>query len=264
MTSDMDFDFRLGLIVFFGGLWIYLLRYLKTVTSNDPTSKMLIFVAFLHFVVLAYLCLSLFSFYSAGVAQLGQGAKISGTESVDGILFGTWPIVLIALALSFVAAKLELPSSEKGFLLVFYVALFVVAGVAYLWLLADTPVAKSLAINWKLIAGLFVAIPLAFLVYLLVLSCLFADATITTDKEVYKANDPVYVWVNPTGYLFRPHITRIRCNLLDTTNDAIDRPLMVPPDKHLCASFIQVNFEAQAIPLRFERFHRLRIVPTDV
>jgi hypothetical protein len=261
----MDFDFRLGLIIFFGGLWVYLLNRIRSVTTNDPTSNALLFLGFLHFVVLMYLCLGLFSFYSAGLVYLSRSTSETLVPSlVESILFGTWPVAMFALVISYISTKIDFPDSQHLFLIVFYVVAFVAAVAFYFGFLHDTPVGTSIIDAWKWLFVFFIAIPIAFMVYIIVLSSVFADIVIMTNKDFYGPIEPIHVSITPCGYVLRPHIMRISCGVFErVTSMSTEMTVTILAEKRGNASFIQVDFMPQAIPFKLRAFRPLHIISAN-
>ncbi len=252
-------DLRLGLILFLGGLWVYLLDVIRDLTLNEPTHAALFFLGFVHFVVLAYLGLSLASLYSAGLADLGGVRQpIRWAAPIDRILFGTWPVVLVALVLSFAVTKLGFPDAWRAFVLVFFVV-----GLAYTLLyhavFRTTPLGKVF-VAWSPMLGLFAGLAIGYFVYLPIVAAFLADVEVTTDKEFYTAQDTIVVSAKPGGYVLRPTITRVSCGLF-ARSDPPESTLSIPPDEHFGESFIEVDFRPQAIPLKLREFHYLRILP---
>ena len=255
----MDFDFRLGLIILLGGLWVYLLGVIRDLTVNDPTHPPLLFLAFVHFVVFVYLALALWSFYLAELRHFGGGPATADAGLIDVILFGTWPLVVVGLLASFLITKIPFPGAYKAFFVLFYAVGLACLAVLYFAVLRGTPIGVAMAAQTKAL-GLFFALclPIGSFIYLLLASVVLADVQIRTDKEFYTAREEILLSVRAAGYVMRPTVTKISCGLFEMKSPG-DVTVAVPPDKHLGSDLVEVEFTPQAIPVPFKHYHHLRV-----
>jgi hypothetical protein len=114
--------------------------------------------------------------------------------------------------------------------------------------------------NWKAVFYFFGGMPVGFILYLIVVSTFLADIDVTTDKEFYRSDYLVRVALNPGGYILRPSVTKVSCGLFELKGSiGTNRTIVIPPDRHVGAEFIEVELRPDVIPLRLTRFHYLKM-----
>lgn len=255
----MDFDFRLGLIAFLGGLWVYLLSLIRGITANEPTKPTLLFLGGTHVLTFVYLLLSLYSFYSAALHAISDpdaAVTILGARQVDAILFGTWPIVLTCGACCFVVSRFGL---EIGWLLLFIALILVVSAVFFLPLPHNVQLSPVISEHRTSILMFLIVAPVLSVMAIPFVAMLFADVEIETDKEFYGPNESVIVYVNAAGYVFRAQLDTLECGGFQTRVN--DRGVFsISPDLLHGDPVIHVQFHPQVIPFKLDKFKRIRIV----
>jgi hypothetical protein len=227
--ADKFMDPRLifAMIAFLGGLWIYLQRAILDGTAAAPADYLLLPLAFSHFVVLVYLLLTLAIFFWQGMATSGY-PEPPISRHVSRLLLSTWPITLVALCISYVTAKLGIHDAFKSMFIVVPLTGVTFAGLAY-WSVQRAELTPDFPHRrWfiELIAFSF-AIVVAFVPYMAVMSYVFSDVTVTTDKEVYVEGD-LTVTIRRAGYVICPTISAIECGKVRqklTTDGAYTLPL---------------------------------------
>ena len=108
----MEIRFLLALIALLGGIWIYLFNVVLRVTATEPAEYALVLLGHADFVVLVYLALGLCALYRAGLKAASLSTENDAPATTgDLILFGTWPVAIISLGVSFLVIKLPIPEA---------------------------------------------------------------------------------------------------------------------------------------------------------
>lgn len=201
--------FTFTLTIFFGSLWFYFLNFIKELTTNNPSDTNLFFLSFLHYLVFVYFLIALILFYETGL-QLVEEEKVSVLPTpIIKFLFSTWPVVLVGCCVSYVLVKFFPPSYNIA------ISLYTPLGLALFTYFASkkfqlNQLLKELKDEKNLVVYYFSFFVISlFFFYLVIMSCLFADIEIQTDKEFYTSRDNVLVSVASSGYLFNPDIKKI-------------------------------------------------------
>jgi hypothetical protein len=264
-NPEITLAFVLTLIVFLGGLWIYWLRVIIDLTTTEPTNASLLFFGFMHFVELVFLILGLWVFYLKAIENLDSAAADRNLVVIaETIFFGTWPVIVAALVISYAFTKIAAFSKElKVLFLVFYA---VVAGFLAWMYFAHTKnfaAAVPLVANWEILFLFLFVLPIGFLIYLMLISPFLADVEIKSDKEFYKADETITICVRSRGYLLRPSITRITCGLFEVSRQIDDIVVAIAPEKRSNDHLLRVDFRPQVIPFSFHRYHYLKFAPAE-
>jgi hypothetical protein len=264
-NPEITLAFVLTLIVFLGGLWIYWLRVIIDLTTTEPTNASLLFFGFMHFVELVFLSLGLSVFYLKAIENLDSAAADRNlVVMAETIFFGTWPVIVAALVISYALTKIAAFSKElKVLFLVFYA---VVAGFFAWMYFAHTKnfaAAAPLVTNWQILLLFLFVLPIGFLIFLMLISPFLADVEIKSDKEFYKADETITICVRSRGYLLRPSITRISCGFFEVSRQIDDIVVAIAPEKRSNDNLLRVDFRPQVMPFSFHRYHYLKFVPAE-
>jgi hypothetical protein len=97
------------------------------------------------------------------------------------------------------------------------------------------------------------------LVWVLTLGVFLSDVQITTDKEFYKADEPVLISVRAAGYVFRPYISKMTFGVYDRAISS-DETILVKPEDHRGQDLIMVEYHSQVIGLQRVAYHSVKMV----
>jgi hypothetical protein len=199
-------DFNFVLLGFIGAVWLFFLKLISDVGTNNPASSVLMVLAFIHYVVFIYLLIALVSFYQRGMLSVSGDAKKASPSRAEEFLIATWPVTLLALALGFLYFQSVNSVSGTGFILSF-VAVFIIAAIAISWWTKGALHRYILIANLPLYPLVFFAI--GVVPYMLVMSLAMANLQVKCDKEFYESGDEAKCEVVVGGYVFLPYIQEI-------------------------------------------------------
>jgi hypothetical protein len=255
MPSDMEIGFLLSIIGILGGIWAYLYKAILELTIAAPSDLTLIFLCFTHFVVFAYLTLSLFAFYSTGRALLERLPPSEKSKLATRIVLDTWPITMIGLFVSFFLTKLS--ASEFGLKVSLIIFGCLTIGLSLFIKPGGVDRRTSFDIKFKKI-GFLVVIIILSIPYMMVMSFFLSDVIITTDKEFYKPDEPIMINVVPSGYAFRSTLKNMSLGLFHKEiND--DDTVVVTPKEYRDMNLIEVDYQTQVFGLNRKAYTTLKI-----
>jgi hypothetical protein len=260
----MDLGFLLSLIAFLGGIWIYMLGHILDLTLRAPADSNLLFFGFVHFIIFLYLVTALLVFYKKSLNSVrSTRSRADDSGSIETLLFKTWPAILLILLIAFFSTNLDFPEAFQFFFVIIYLLV-----AAYgLWLYistvslakgSDRPIYRNVIFRYFMTVVISAPLSIAFLI---LMSTLFADVQIKTDKEFYRIDDPILVSVRSGGYVLRPFITKVSCGTLEFNTPGLgDSVVHIGPNRR-CQ--LRVEYEPQVIPLKLIKTHDLIIAPTE-
>lgn len=252
----MDLGFLLSLIVFLGGLWVYLFRPIRQIIAGDSAA---LFLGYLHFTVLTYLGLALYVFYRRGLGETiemgGSGLNVSAA-----IIVTTWPLVLLCAGVSFLLVK----ASSSDFAVKFYMLILSVAafvGAIYQGI-HQRHSGHAIQLSPTLIFIFFFGIALGGIAYMLLLSFFLADVEVTTDKEFYTDTECVILSAQAGGYIFRPSITGVVFGGYRNTFSG-NQTLVIRPEIHNGNDLVVVEYEPQVFTKKRKAYHYVKMARVD-
>jgi hypothetical protein len=256
-VSAMDLSFLLALVVFLGGIWVYLYKVILDLTVTEPDAPTLLSLGITHYVVFLYLAVSLVILYAAGISAAKPPPPSPWLSLAQTILFNTWPITILVLLLSLLSANVGPESAFKWVFIFFSVA----ALVSFFLLIWSGKTSPSNSVSWGGQMGVFLmSIPIAATFYLMLMSEFLADVQIKTDKQFYEAADTILVSVRAGGYIFRPHLFSISCGIFEQ-HISSDVTLAIPPEQRgHTGGVLWVTFRSEIVSLTRKRYHLLNIV----
>ena len=237
----------LTLVVFLGGLWVYLHKAISGLTVTEPDAPTLLLLGVMHYVVLVYLALGLIVFYAAGNSSGNPPPPDPSLALTQTFLFKTWPVTILILVVSFLAAKIG-----NTYRLVLD-GLALAAAVSFFMLFWKREV------SWGQIALFFLGIGISAIIYLMLMSVAFADVEIKTDRQFYAATDTILASARAGGYIFRPRLSRISCGIFQK-DISYDVTLEIPPNQHCGDGLISVTYRPQLFSLTKTRYHQVNVV----
>jgi len=252
----MELSFALSLVVLLGGQWFYLLGSIRTLTAESPSATPLYFYGEAHWVVTVYFTMSLIVLYQLGI---GESTYKSGSAWAVLALTRTWPAGALVALIPAATANV-LPSNSKAFDWARWVSVAVIV-VSAIWIAVRQQTSMGLSPISLVLLVTFLA-SLGSLLYIIVMSEIFADVTIQTDKELYKADEDVLVSIRTTGYLVRPRITELALGSFRRTS-AFDQTYLIKSSERGGDWLIKVTYETEAGSIARERFHELHVVRNE-
>lgn len=257
----MDAGFRFGLIVFLGGIWYFLLNAIKDVTANDAAHPALLFLAVLHFIVLVYLCLTLYSFFVIGVSLIGPTkVEVPGAQMIDAFVFTSWPAVVLASSLTYLVACLGLGDTIGATVHAFCYTVLATTAALYFFLFRGTALAQRPFQLWWVTPVVLVGLYLMGSLAAAAVSPFMADVQISTDKGFYQPNEPITVSVKTKGYVFLPNVSNIYCGKFNAKRRGT---YLITPEMRADSNYIMVEFVPQVIPLTLVRSYELQVAKSD-
>jgi hypothetical protein len=254
-ANAMDLRFLLTLIVFLGGVWMYLYKLISGLTVTDPAAPVLLTLGVMHYIVLVYLALSLVIFYVAGTSTGNSPPPTPWLSLSNTIVFKTWPVAVVALILSFLTAKLGSETNSP-----WVSPFFVLAAIFSFYKFWNAKAAPANAASWMEMGVFFLSVPIVAVPYFLFMGVALADVQIQTNKQFYEPNDVIQVSLRAAGYMFRPQLSSISCGAFHRDIDR-DVMLAIPPEERgHTGGLLSVRFRSQGIPLRKTRHQQLNIV----
>lgn len=259
--TRVDSGLLFTLIAFLGGAWILVLDQILTRTKSTPADMRLMPLAVTHCVIFAYLVLTLIVFFWRGMRGIGyRESEIA--RGAARLLFGTWPVTLIALVLSFAAAQLEIPRGFNAFIYVFPVVA-IAFGLLVLFTARKIKPNHGLPrIRWITEVILFpLFVLMMFQVYLLAMSILFSGVDVKADRETYAGTGDITLLVRPSGYVLNPVIKAIECGGF---RKEVNGPgaYVIPLSEVGNADYLEVEYEPQIIRNRRKHYESLWIAKT--
>jgi hypothetical protein len=251
----MDSGFLLSLIVLLGGIWIYLYRLILDLTVTAPADPTLLFLGYMHYIVLSYLALALYLFYRIRRASVEDSSVKKRIEFATGILVETWPFAVIVLVFSFVSAKVVTGGWRAvGFFIV-------LAGLIpfYRTLRAARSRPQGVRVRAEHLAWFWISIVPCGLAYICLMSFVLSDVKIETDKTFYRQSEPVLVSVRAAGYIFRPRLSKLSFGIYQKEL-ILDETVLVPADKHLDQELIMVDYVPEVFGIKRTAFHVVNLV----
>lgn len=262
-------DLLFALTLALGSAWLYLLTQVLELSSMQAGVYRGVFVAFAHFVVFAYLVLTLFCLYRHSTRGL------SGTNSVLLLVLYTWPAALISLAVcqAFVRFPTLTRLADWGFIALFSSVFLVSCWAA----LRHAPLGSggpgrigALASVLKLAFGLAVG----FVPYMMVMSMLFADVLVRSEKDFHSPGDVIHLEIRSAGYLFLPSMTEVRFlgQIHPLKESSNWYTLSLPTSRDLSIRAIEpsdfsrtlaVNFRPQLFGVELVKYQEVRFVRSD-
>ena len=190
--GHLGFDAALAAVLFLGATWFGLLVRLISTTRTEPANAVLWPAAFAHWLIFLYFALSATILYSKG--WKANGSKPIWLIKTEKLLLLTWPAAFGASVFGYCATRFT--SLEDGILITITYAI---------------PLLYIVYKN-KIFLGYLLAIfsVVGFIPYLYVMSLVWADVNITTDKEEYVSSDSIIVKMISEGYLFNPSIEEVQ------------------------------------------------------
>jgi hypothetical protein len=253
----MELGFLLSLIGVLAGIWIYLYRVILDLTVTSPADSTLVFLAYMHYSVLSYLALSLYVFYHKGRGEPHLAKTKKRFKVASAILLETWPVVAVALMVSFLVSKVT--ASDFGLkAVIIFLGLAALLGPLY-WTLRPHHRPPDSPLEPRQLAWFLGSMAIAGIPYMALMSFFLADVQITTDKDFYKQSEPVLVSVRAAGYVFRPSISKLSFGYYEKTGFE-DETVLVRPEGHGQFDYITVTFVPQLFGLKRSAFHPVKIV----
>jgi hypothetical protein len=236
----------LTLIISLGGAWLFLNNRIQTLGIEQPGDKFILPLVIAQAAAFTYLALALYAFYQEGL-RLFDSETARFPAYIVRLLFTTWPSVVLAVLLSMVSVRFELP---------YLVAAILTGGVPMLFLLALEVRNKTASPGqFTKFLSVFAAVGL---LYVPLMSELLAGVYVKTDKDFYTEGDVnVIVAVRSAGYLLRPAITTIE---VGDVRQKVEREgtYSIPLSKIRKANYIQVEYTTQ-FGLHRRQFEWIRI-----
>lgn len=258
-SPGTDLGFHLTTVVILAGLWVYLLQEILATTAEATFDGILALLGFIHYAVLIYLGLAVYVLYRRGLSLVTNDPKRHDGESTA-ILFGTWPLFLVSLPFAYGLAKLV-----DGFFALFFLVYAITALGFVVWLKFMSGRHGSVG-EWyngyKPALGIGALGMLAtWWIYAMLMSLVFANVEVETDKEFYGASDPVLAYVSPGGYLFKPKIKSVTLGRFERDSEAFHdggATFRIEPVEHLGETHLSVAYKPQLYPDPKTHRHRVR------
>jgi len=227
----MSIEPLLALVLFLGATWFSLLDSILAMTRDKPNDHSMVLAAFVHFTIFLYFLLASYVLYGKLVhSTIGRSPKLL-SES-EPFLALTWPAPIIAGVLGFALTKLTgtwrpiVPS-----------LILLLAALGFGWWIK-----KHRVFRYYLVAVVTIG---AFTPYMLLMSWMYADVSIRTDRDTYKRGESIVITARSEGYCFAPSIKEIEIWSLNST--PVYGDYKVP--EHTETSFFRVVY---AIPPNVE------------
>lgn len=241
---SMDLRLLFALIAFLGGVWAYLLKVILDLTIAAPAAPHLLALAVAHYVVFIYLLLTLALFYAHGLSTINL-RQPRYSDSATRIVFGTWPVALMALALGIVFAKAEFARPVSAATWILPSIALLLAILAFYSLRKLSPTTDFPRKRWLYeLTGFVVLLALLFIPYLLAMSYIFSDVKVSFNRKMY-TNEDIIVSLRRSGYVFAPTIESLECGNIKQTVPG-DGAYILPSSEVGSATFLGVVYRPQA------------------
>ena len=190
MKIKENIEFSFTLCTFFGFLWFYLLNSIKDITYSHPTDDSLLHLGFIHFVIFCYFIFSLILLYTSGVKLIGKDVQPELPNKLVMFVFFSWPLAIFVALVAFLAANIGI-GGWQGVLLSFSIPAILLVAVIF-----SNRRFKSFGIEaFKTYGSYAIGIAIILLIgcfpYWIVMSIIFSEVSLETDKKFYNANEKV-------------------------------------------------------------------------
>jgi hypothetical protein len=253
----MELRLLFTLIAFLGGAWVYLLQLIISLTIASPANPELMPLAFAHFVVAVYLSLSLVIFFWQGMAVIGYQEPVISRHA-SRLVFGTWPVTLVALIVALAVAKFDIPGQYKAFIFTSPIVGLSFAFLARIHSKRSSTSAEFPVTRWIVeLVALPTFVIVAFVPYVMAMSLILSDVEVSTDKMFYTVGD-IIVSIRRGGYVFCPEVKVLECGAF-RLEPADAGTYVIPLEEAKGADYILVEYEPQMSWGIRRHFESLRI-----
>lgn len=191
------------------GLWYFLLIYIIELSKNDPANYDLLVLGQIHMLVFVLLFINLTLMFIIGLESIHPDnhpfKKILSIKfRLKQLLFSLWyPIILLSVINIIINRFLSL------FEVYFKIAhtLELLLSLIFLYFFIEWKV-MNFNRTYKGVMMVIFTLPLGF-IYIIMMSFLFCDVEIKSDKEIYEVNEKAHFIIKHKGYILNPRIESV-------------------------------------------------------
>lgn len=207
-NSKLNLEFNFTLLTFFSINWFVILRKIISMTYQDPSIYELSYICFIHFIIFIYIVLLIISLYATGL--LSMNANISSKlKNIYGLImpfiYSTWIYALIFILIIYIFSSFQIGSQPQD---IIFNSVFSIGLIILIIDFIRTQKKNSYIILRRVvkILGITTSIIIGFLIYLLLMSQIFSNIKVETDKQFYTYDDDIIVSMRSSGYFLLPEI----------------------------------------------------------
>ncbi len=272
MKETMSFESILGFTITFSGFWIFLYSTIIEFTTENPNHEFLMLYGLVHYLVTIILILFFTLLYTKGLIILNSSSpKINLLYQIilnwaikNWIYFVLAPIA----ALFLIKASIHIP-------IVILIALSFSVGLILnipKWVPKFNHYKRlSTSLGQQIWIKIFESLVLiaGFIIFIVLISFVSSDASIITDKSIYKHSDDILLNIRRKGYILLPTIKSIKLNnsipiFPSEANKTIPNQaysLNFKNNDLIYENFIEVQFEPQILTIEKKAYKLLAIAP---
>lgn len=198
---------KFTLLTTFFASWIFLYKYVISLTTESPSHSMLGFYALIHYIIFIYLIIS-FLVFGLSTVSLVDGETVFSKKYYNKLsrnLFKSWVVFVPYLFISVLNYFVQGERVKNVIAILFLVSLF----------LYFTFKKNGIMKGYKKVRNEFfkyVLFVIGFMLYVLFLSYFTSGVKIETNKEFYLSSDMVLISMRSSGYIFLPNIDSVKYN----------------------------------------------------
>jgi hypothetical protein len=267
MKVKLDLGLLLTIMTTSIGLWIYILKTIISLSTEDPVSSQLFPLSFIHFLLFLLSISSIFSVYLKGLEEVNISSVLKTrvrliNASLISFMLQLWFPSFILVFFVMVDSYFLSDSGRAGFL--FWSICFLGFVVLIMvWIFIGRKNFKELLRAVKI--QYLLLLVFGTYAYITCMSEIFSDISIKTDKDFYVATDTIRCSIKRSGYILLPEVKNVRFEFSFTIwphSSKFYENLSIPLSKFTNVNnlnYVTVNYESQLFSFSKEKNHFINI-----
>lgn len=201
------------------GLWIYLLNLIINEGESNPANRFLVYLSVIHYLIFIVLLVSLVLMYTSGLSKIksdeNKYSKLKSTHEFLNFHLFKWWLPILMLSIIFLAYGLIFDVYIDNNIGVYIILIIVIITILFsIYKLFKISPKSSKSRNKSYKSVLYIVFGYFF--YFILMSSLFSNVEIETNKNYYIKSDKVLFLIKRSGYILLPDVKKIRFRNVNT------------------------------------------------